>query len=159
VEALHVAENYKHDYDTFYDHNTAVICGDDLAMSSDYDDLDLSSKYAKITWAGHPITWEEMEFCSVKFSPNVHHDPHKVLSILYERKKKIHCLSPELELQRLGGLLRVHTNVETYRIILEKMLDLVDKHPELKQSYFSLYASYNQVYSNYNKAFRSDFAY
>jgi hypothetical protein len=151
-----VLENYNHDYRTFYDDNMVIINGDDLIMSSEYPDLDLNSRHAQIEWAGKPVPWSEMDFCSVKFDPYVHHDPNKVLAVLYHRKKKAHQLSPEFEMQRLGGLLRVLCNEQIYELVLGKMLDLLKKYPELEDSYDSLYISYHELYSNYNSPFRFD---
>jgi hypothetical protein len=151
-----VLENYNHDLSTFYEDNIVIICGDDLIMSSEYSDLDLNSKYAQIEWAGGPVSWVEMDFCSIRFEPYVHHDPTNVLAVLYHRKKKVHVLSPVLELQRLGGLLRVLSTKEVYNLILKMMKDVLRKNPELEDVYDSMYISFDELFSNYNTAFRFD---
>ncbi len=148
-----ILENYNHDLSTYFQDNCTVICGDDLAMSSKFSDLDLNSKYAKIEWAGRPVSWDEMDFCSVKFSPYIHHDANKVLAVLNNRKKRVHCLSPALELQRLGGILRVLSNKEIYLLVLSKMTQLVEDHPELEDDYLSLFVTYEELFSNYNSPF------
>jgi hypothetical protein len=151
-----VLENYNHNYDHFFSDNLVIICGDDLIMSSEYPDLDLNSKYAQIEWAGKPVPWSEMDFCSVKFEPYVHHDPKKVLAVLYHRKKKSHQLSPAFEMQRLGGLLRVLSTKEIYDLILSKMYNLLKKHPELEDDFDNLYISFEELYDNYNSPYRFD---
>lgn len=143
-------ENYKHPLETVLDDNRLIICGDDFACSSLYPDLDLSSTYAKIEWAGKPITWDEMDFCSIKFKPYIHHDPKKVLAVLNLRKKKVHQLSPEHEMQRLGGILRVLSTEEVYNIVLNRMRVLVHKHPETLITFRNLYISFEDLYYCYN---------
>lgn len=143
-------ESYNHDLDKVNSENVVIICGDDFACSSDYGDLNMNSKYAKIEWAGHPVTWEEMDFCSIRFSPYIHHDPNKVLAVLNNRKKRQHILSPESEMQRLGGLLRVLSDEKVYNEILRRMFLLTQKHPETLLSYRNLFISYDDLYQTYN---------
>lgn len=144
-----ILENYKYDIDKFFDENTVIICGDDLIMSSNYGDLDLSSKYAKIEWAGKPVTWAEMDFCSMKFLPYIHHDENKVRAVLTLRKKKQHSLSPVFELQRLAGLLRTLTNKKLYNEILDIMIELTKKN-DLYLEFDNLYISYDLLFMQYN---------
>jgi hypothetical protein len=141
--------NYKHNLTTFWKDNKIVVLGDDRIMSSKYADLDMSSPYAKIEWAGKPISWEEMEFCSMKFRPYIHHDPQKVLAVLKLRKKVAYVLCPEGEMQRLGGLLRVLTNKEVYNKILNMMYDLIDRYG-LYDEFKNMYISYEELFYRYN---------
>lgn len=143
-------ENYNHKYEDVLLDNTIIICGDDFACSSEHPDLNLNSSYAKIEWAGKPITWEEMDFCSLHFRPYVHHDPIKVEAVLNLRKKKLHQLSPVHEMQRLGGLLRVLSNERIYNLIVSKMSKLVSDYPETRKAYRDLYISYEDLYLCYN---------
>jgi len=143
-------ENYKHDLQHIRTDNIVAICGDDYIASSKYDDLDLNSRHAKIEWAGKPVPWSDMDFCSIKFHPYVHHDELKVMSVLNLRKKKIHMMSPELEMQRLGGILRVLSTPAVYQEVLRRMDLLLNKNPELLSSYQSLYISYEDLYDTYN---------
>jgi hypothetical protein len=143
-------ENYNHKYEDILRDNTLAICGDDFICSSQFNDLDLNSKYAKIEWAGKPVEWDDMDFCSLKFVPYIHHDPVKVKAVLEMRKKKVHMLSPKLEMQRLGGLLRVLADYKTYQRILAIMVRLVEDHPETRDDYDSLFISYNDLWNSYN---------
>jgi len=143
-------DSYNHPIERVFLDNTIIICGDDFACSSEYSDLNHASKYAKIEWAGRSVSWEEMDFCSIKFLPNIHHDPVKVKAVLNLRKRRLHQLSPELEMQRLGGLLRVHSNLDVYNEVLGRMNRLVDKYPNLLTEYQQLYVSYEDVFSSYN---------
>lgn len=149
-----VMENYKHDYVGFFRDNTIIINGDDLIMSSEFNDLDLSSRHAKIEWAGRPVTWKEMDFCSVSFEPFIHHDPKKVEAVLNFRKRKIHQLSPDMEMQRLGGLLRVLCTRDMYDEILSRMLVLKHNHPETSFSFDNMFITYEELYGSYNRKFK-----
>jgi hypothetical protein len=86
----------------------------------------------------------------MKLHPYVHHDPVKVMAVLNLRRQKQNMLNPSAELQRLGGLLRVLSNEEIYKIILLKMRGLVKKHPNLLNEFKSLYISYSRLYETYN---------
>jgi len=143
-------DSYNHPLERVFLDNTIIICGDDFACSSEYDDLDMDSRYAVIEWEKRPLSWEEMDFCSIRFTPDVHHDPVKVRSVLDLRKKRVHQLSPSLEMQRLGGLLRVHADRETYNLILSRMKKLLDRVPELKSDFDNMYVSYSKVARSYN---------
>lgn len=143
-------DSYNHPIERIFLDNTIIICGDDFACSSQYGDLNHDSKYAKIEWAGRPVTWKEMDFCSIRFIPNVHHDPVKVRAVLNLRKKRVHQMNPALEMQRLGGLLRVHSTEQVYQEVLDRMNNLVKKYPELNIEFSQLYVSYDDVYSAYN---------
>jgi hypothetical protein len=141
--------SYNHDLDDYHDHNTTIICGDDFASSSDFGDLNHDSEYATITWAGRPVSWDEMDFCSTRFSPNIHHDAAKVLSVLYGRRRVSQIGSPAAEMQRLAGLLRVHTNEDVHKKITKRMEKLCDKYG-LVEDFNSLWVPYEQVYDAYN---------
>lgn len=143
-------EAYNHDYKSVLKDNTILICGDDFACSSNYDDLELSSKHAKIEWSGKPSSWSEVDFCSIKFFPYVRHDPSKVRAVLSLRKKKQHQLNPDYEMARLGGLLRVLSDEPTYKLILSKMSLLSQKYPSTNSLYNSLYISYDDLFECYN---------
>lgn len=142
--------SYNHPLETVLEDNTLLICGDDFACSSNYDDLNHDSEFAKIEWAKKPVTWDEMDFCSIKFKPYVHHDPIKVMAVLNLRKKKVHQLSPDHEMQRLGGLLRVLSTEEVYNTVLRRMRDLTVKHPETLRSFRELYISFDNLFWCYN---------
>lgn len=141
--------SYNHDLDRYHDHNTVVICGDDFAQSSDFADLNHDSKFATITWAGRPVGWDEMDFCSCKFYPNVHHTPAKVLSVLHGRRRASQLGSPKSEMQRLGGLLLVHSNEEVHTEISRRMEELRDRHG-LVEEFDSLWRPYKEVHDMYN---------
>lgn len=141
--------SYHYPLEQYHEHNTTVICGDDFMSSSDYADLNHDSKYAKITWAGRPVGWDEMDFCSCKFSPNIHHDPKKVESVLYGRVQARSAGDPNAEMQRLAGLLRVHADRATHKLITNRMLHLCDKHG-LVDEFNSLWVPYWVVYQTYN---------
>lgn len=143
-------ENYKHSLDNVLLDNRLAICGDDFICSSKFDDLDLNSRHAKIEWAGNSVPWEDMDFCSIKFSPYIHHDEKKVLAVLNMRKKRVHMLNSDFEMQRLGGILRVLSTEKVYYEILGRMTRLYDKHPETFKSYSALYISYEDLFDNYN---------
>jgi hypothetical protein len=142
--------SYNHPLETVLEDNTVIICGDDFACSSNYNDLNHDSEYAKIEWAGKPVDWDDMDFCSIKFKPYIHHDPKKVMSVLNLRKKKQHCLSPEHEMQRLGGLLRVLSNEKVYNEILSRMSKLANEYPETQLSFRNLFISYDDLFYCYN---------
>jgi hypothetical protein len=147
-----ILENYKYPLNDFDKDNTVVINGDDLAMSSKYSDLDLNSRHAQIVWEGKPISWDEMEFCSVKFKPFIHHDPVKVLAVMDLRRKREHMLEPRCELQRLGGLLRTLSTREVYDTILDKMQNIVLKDPSLFDDYYYAFVTYEEVFNQYNSS-------
>jgi hypothetical protein len=142
--------SYNHDIKKVEEENTVIICGDDFICSSEHSDLNHDSKYAGIDWAHQPVEWEDMDFCSIKFKPYIHHDPNKVHAVLSLRKKKQHMLSPEHEMQRLGGILRVLSDYETYEHILHLMYVLMQKCPETTFAYMSLFITYEELFSNYN---------
>jgi hypothetical protein len=144
-----IYDNYNHDLDDYCKHNTTIICGDDLVMSSDYDDLDLSSRHADIKWAGKPVPWDEMDFCSCRFTPYIHHEPSKVRAVLDGRRKISHHGDPTMEMSRLGGLLRVLSDYPTHCLITERMERLRDRH-NLCQEFDSLWVSYEMLYAVYN---------
>jgi hypothetical protein len=143
-----VFENYKYDLSKFWDHNTVIINGDDLVMSSDYV-LDLNSKHAKIEWAGTPVTIKELDFCSLKFAPYVHHDYDKAMSVLCKRKRKQYHGDDVAEMQRLGGLLLMCVNKQFYDEI-ERRMKLLCTSEKLTTIYFDLWQPYCDVYYNYN---------
>jgi hypothetical protein len=144
-----IFDNYKRDLDQYYKHNTTIICGDDLVMSSDYDDLDLSSRHAEIKWAGGPVSWDEMDFCSLRFTPYIHHDVKKVRAVLDGRRKIIHQGDPQMEMSRLGGLLRVLTDYPTHCEITKRMETLRDRH-NLCEEFDSLWIPYETLFAVYN---------
>jgi hypothetical protein len=144
-----VVENYKRPLSSFFADNTVIINGDDLVMSSNYDDLDLSSKYAKIKWAGKPVNWAEMDFCSTKFLPDIHYDSLKMNSVLDKRVQKSQALHPASEMQRLGGLLKIHVDETFYNKVLARMKclrDECDLHKEFSVEFFT----YSEVWSWFN---------
>jgi hypothetical protein len=142
--------SYNHPLETVLEDNTLIICGDDFVCSSNYDDLNHDSDYAKIEWAKSPISWDDMDFCSIKFKPYIHHDPKKVMAVLNLRKRKVHQLSPEHEMHRLGGLLRVLSNQEVYSTILNRMRNLAHKYPETNRAFRDLFISYDDLFLCYN---------
>jgi len=144
-----ILDNYHHRVENYFEDNTTVINGDDLIMSSEFGDLDLNSRHATITWAGRPVTWAEMDFCSTRFRPYIHQDAQKVRAVVYGRRRAAHQLHPDLEMQRLGGLLRVLSNREVYDEILGKMEVLRDKH-NLFQEFDDLWISFEELWENYN---------
>jgi hypothetical protein len=144
-----VVENYKRPLEKFFYHNTIVINGDDLIMSSDYDDLDLSSKYATITWAGKPVSWDDMDFCSCRFTPEIHYDSLKMHSVLNKRVQKSQTMHPTSEMARLGGLLRIHVDEKFYDTVLSRMKQLRDKN-NLQVEYDRMFASYAEVWQHFN---------
>lgn len=144
-----VVENYKRPMSSFLADNTVIINGDDLIMSSEYEDLDLSSKYAKIKWAGKPVSWEEMDFCSTKFLPDIHYDSLKMRSVLNKRVQKSQALHPKSEMQRLGGLLKIHVDESFYNDVLSRMKNLRDEF-DLHNDFYTEYFSYDEIWSWYN---------
>jgi len=148
-----ILENYKHPIENYFHDNTTIILGDDLIMSSQYADLELDSTYAKIEWLGRPGTWEEMDFCSTKFHPFIHHDAKKVLSVLDKRLKRTYQFSPEMQMQRLAGLLRVCSTREVHEEITRRMKELRDHHG-LFVEYEQGHVSYETVYDSYNTPIR-----
>lgn len=147
-----ILDNYKYPIDYFFRDNCTIINGDDLIMSSKYNDLNLDSRHATIEWAGKPITWEEADFCSLTFVPYIHHDPKKVRAVLYKRNPKRLMLLPNMQLQRLGGILRVLSNREVYDEILDLMVKLAAKH-ELWVEFSSLFITYEELFDSYNSSF------
>jgi hypothetical protein len=144
-----VVENYKRPLSSFFADNTVIINGDDLVMSSEYDDLDLSSRYAKIKWAGKPVSWEEMDFCSTKFLPDIHYDSLKMRSVLNKRVQKSQALHPKSEMQRLGGLLKIYVDSSYYDDVLarmQKLRDECDLHLEYEREFFT----FDEVWSWFN---------
>jgi hypothetical protein len=148
-----ILENYKYPLKDFEKHNTVVINGDDLIMSSDYDDLDLNSRHATIKWKGTYSEWDEMDFCSMKFEPFIHHDPVKVKAVLDLRRKRKHMFEPSCELQRLAGLLRTLSTKDLYLEIEQRMQDIVIEDPDLLDDYLSLHIDYETLFNNYNNNF------
>lgn len=146
-------DSYTHDIATVKEDNKIAICGDDFISSSKYSDINHNSRHAKIEWAGKPVTWDDMDFCSLKFRPYIHHDELKVLSVLNLRKKRIHMMSPQLEMQRLGGILRVLSTREVYNEILLRMDALLEKYPEVYRDYEAMYISFDDIFHNYNSYF------
>jgi len=137
------------DYTQYFQHNSTIINGDDYISSSDFGDLDLSSQHATIEWSGRPSKWSEMDFCSCKFYPYVHHDEKKVLSVLNSRKKRSQSFSPVAEMQRLGGLLHTLSTRFVYNKILYKMMKLSQKY-HLDTEFRAQFISFTQLYTNYN---------
>jgi hypothetical protein len=144
-----IVENYKRPLETFFKHNTVVILGDDCAMSSDFDDLDLSSKYANIKWAGKPVHWDEMDFCSCRFTPDVHYDSLKMRNVLDKRVQKSQTMHPESEMQRLGGLLKIHVDQEFYNDVLQRMKEIRNQYG-LTLEYEREYVSYQELWTVFN---------
>jgi hypothetical protein len=144
-----ILDNYNHPIENYFEDNTTIINGDDLIMSSEFGDLDLNSRHATITWAGRAVSWEEMDFCSTRFRPFIHQDAQKIRAVVYGRRRAAHQLHPELELQRLGGLLRVLSTRDVYDEILGKMVVLRDKH-NLFSEFEDLWISYQELWENYN---------
>jgi hypothetical protein len=144
-----ILANYKYPLEEYFEHNTTIINGDDLIMSSDYGDLDLNSVHAKIEWAGKPVTWSEMDFCSTLFEPYIHHNEEKVLAVLGLRDKRSHMLSPKMKLQKLGGMLRTLSTPFTYNKILAMMEKIRDDH-NLFELFEQCYSSYDEIYDSYN---------
>jgi len=145
-----VLENYKYDLDKFFEHNTVVINGDDLAMSSDYV-LDLSSRHAQIEWKGSPISVKELDFCSMRFSPYIHHDEDKCRAVLTKRKKKQFVGMDSMEMQRLGGMLQLCVSPGFHQEVLERMKSLASKNSEMEKLYWQLWVSWDEVFYNYNQ--------
>jgi len=145
--------NYTHNLDDYFLNNTTIINGDDLIMSSDFSDLDLNSVHAKIEWAGKPVSWDEMDFCSTQFSPYIHHNEAKVLAVLALRQKRAHMLSPVMAMQRLGGMIRVLSTPKVYHIILHMMEALRDR-CNLYESYEEAFVTYEEIFDNYNNPIR-----
>jgi esterase/lipase superfamily enzyme len=143
------------DVDKYFDHNTTIINGDDLVMSSDYI-LDLNSKHAKIEWAGKPITLKELDFCSMRFAPYIHHDEDKCRSVLSMRKKKQFLNMPIMELQRLGGIIALCVNKKFHTDVNNRMLAIVKENPNLEPNYWSLYVDYETVFHNYNNRYPNE---
>jgi hypothetical protein len=144
-----VVENYNRPLTEFFKHNTVIINGDDLIMSSDFNDLDLSSRYASIKWAGRPVSWEDMDFCSCKFLPDIHYDSLKMRSVLDKRVQVSQTLHPESEMERLGGLLLIHVDESFYKEVLSRMQKIRDEY-SLFLEYERKYVSYDQLWSAFN---------
>lgn len=144
-----VLDNYSFDLKKFFEENTVIINGDDLVMSSDHL-LDLNSRHAKIEWKGMPIDISELDFCSMKFHPYIRHDYEKCLAVLNCRKKKRFVGLSSMEMQRLGGMLRLCVNPEFHAIILKRMNQLRKDYPETEQSFWSLVIDWDSVYYSYN---------
>lgn len=145
-----VLDNYNHDIKTFWDDNFVIICGDDLVMSSKFSDLNLSSRHATIEWAGKPISNDLLDFCSVKFYPSIHHSSDKILSVLALRRKTLYSGVPSLEMQRLGGLLRVLSDKNCYDKILIEMKKLMLLFPHTEIEFYNQYVDYSQMFNSYN---------
>jgi hypothetical protein len=73
--------------------------------------------------------------------------------VLNLRKKRIHMMSPQLEMQRLGGILRVLSTREVYNEILLRMDALLEKYPEVYRDYEAMYISFDDIFHNYNSYF------
>jgi len=144
-----VLENYKYDLDKFFDENTVIINGDDLVMSSEHL-LDLSSRHAQIEWKGTPISVKDLDFCSMRFFPYIHHDEQKCRSVLVNRKKKQFIGMDHMEMQRLGGMLQLCVSPEFYHDVLQRMTNLVKINPSLEGLFWQLWISFDEVYYNYN---------
>jgi hypothetical protein len=147
-----VVENYNRPLTGFFNHNTVIINGDDLIMSSDFNDLDLSSRYASIKWAGRSVSWDDMDFCSCKFLPDIHYDSHKMRSVLDKRVQVSQTLHPESEMERLGGLLLIHVDESFYKEVLSRMQKIRDEY-SLFLEYEQKYVSYHQLWSAFNVVF------
>jgi len=52
-------------------------------------------------------------------------------------------------MQRLGGLLHVLSDEDTYNLILTQMIDIAEKH-DLYDLYDQQYISYDELFANYN---------
>jgi len=139
--------SYNHDISTVHEDNEIIILGDDFVCSSKYDDLNMDSEYATIVWAGRPIPMEDLDFCSLKFLPFVHHDPEKVLSVFKLRKNRQHSMSYRMQLVRMAGLLRCCTEKYVYDIILDHMHKCSER---WKVDISDLIIPYDEVFSNYN---------
>jgi len=148
-----ILENYQYDINKYFVENTTIINGDDLIMSSDYGDLNLNSKHAKIEWAGKPVPWSEMDFCSTMFEPYIHHNENKVLAVLALRDKRSHILSPKMKMQKLGGMIRVLSTPLVYNKILSLMEDLRDKF-NLYEEFEQCFVTYEEIYDGYNSPIR-----
>jgi len=151
-----ILDSYSYPIEKFFVDNTVIINGDDLIMSSIFSDLNLSSRHVSIEWAGKPITWKEADFCSLTFHPFIHHDPKKVLAVLYQRIPRPMMLNPVLQMQRLGGILRVLSTKEVYDIVLSKMVALAQKE-KLYDEFINLYIGYPDLFRTYNSHLRFHF--
>jgi transcription elongation factor Elf1 len=148
-----VLDNYHYPLDFFFRDNKPVINGDDLMMTSKYDDLNLNSRHATIEWLNRPITWEEADFCSITFVPYICHDPKKVLAVLHKRIPKRFMLLPKYQMQRLGGILRVLSNREVYDEVIH-MMKVLAQEKSLWKEYYDLFITYEQLYMTYNTTFK-----
>jgi hypothetical protein len=118
-------------------------------MSSKYGNLDLNSRHVLIEWKGRPISWEEADFCSLLFSPYIHHDPKKILAVYYKRLPKTMSMNPALQMYRLGGLLACLSTRDVYDFLLSKMIMLAKKY-NLFREYMNVYISYDLLFHRYN---------
>jgi hypothetical protein len=70
-------------------------------------------------------------------------------SVLDKRVQISQTLHPESEMQRLGGLLRIHVDESYYQEVLSRMRQIRDEYL-LFIEYERLYVSYDEVWSCYN---------
>lgn len=146
-----ILENYHHNLDEIFVDNVIIINGDDLVMSSKYDDLNLNSIHAKIEWAGKSIPKEDADFCSLKFYPYIHHSKDKVLAVYKLRKVRSKSYDPNAEAQRIAGIMRCLVDYETFcyfRNILNMMYEDGDIDYTTLQN---CSISYQELYNRYNQ--------
>jgi hypothetical protein len=70
-------------------------------------------------------------------------------SVLDKRVQKSQTLHPESEMQRLGGLLRIHVDGKFHADVLLRMKNLKDEYG-LEREFNENYASYEEVWSSFN---------
>lgn len=145
-----ILENYTHDMDNILIDNTIIINGDDLVMSSEFDDLNLDSIHAKIEWAGKPIPKEESDFCSLKFYPYIHHSKDKVLAVYRLRKVRDKSYDPNAEAQRIAGIMRCLVDYKTF-CYFRNILNLMHEDGEIDYTTLqNCTISYQELYNRYN---------
>jgi len=75
---------------------------------------------------------------------------------LYQRIPRPMMLNPVLQMQRLGGILRVLSTKEVYDIVLSKMVALAQKE-KLYDEFINLYIGYPDLFRTYNSHLRFHF--
>jgi len=145
-----VLENYHHDLDRILIDNTIIINGDDLVMTSEFKDLNLNSKHAKIEWAGGPIPKEQSDFCSLMFYPYIHHSSEKVMAVYKLRKQRSKSFDPNAEAQRIAGLMRCLVDYKTYKYF-SNILEIMHVEGEISyEVYQNSMISYQEIFNRYN---------
>lgn len=146
-----ILENYNHSLDDILVDNRIIINGDDLVMTSRFNDLNLSSNHAKIEWAGGPIDPKLADFCSMKFYPYIHHDKAKVLAVYKLRRKRANSFSPYMEAQRISGLMRCLVDYDLYSYFLRILEHMYQKSEITYEQFCNCFVSYQEIYEQYNE--------